>query len=72
MINVFSLSFSSSSAQRLKSLQEMRSMSQKPYDILVYRNCHWKTVKTDQLIPGDICSVGKDATLFTFYHINEF
>ncbi|KAJ3193971.1 hypothetical protein HK101_003724 [Irineochytrium annulatum] len=43
--------------QRLKNLQEFRSMSIKPFPILVYRMKSWQTVQTDELLPGDLCSV---------------
>ncbi|KAJ3051115.1 hypothetical protein HK097_007915 [Rhizophlyctis rosea] len=43
--------------QRLKNLQEFRSMSIKPYDINVYRKGEWTVLLTDALIPGDIVSI---------------
>lgn len=43
--------------QRLKSLQEFRSMSIKPYPINVYRNGIWSLLQTNDLIPGDVVSV---------------
>ncbi|KAJ3085284.1 hypothetical protein HK102_000140 [Quaeritorhiza haematococci] len=43
--------------QRLRNLQEFRSMSTKPYPINVYRNGKWTQVHTDDLLPGDLCSV---------------
>ncbi|KAJ3398723.1 hypothetical protein HDU80_008630 [Chytriomyces hyalinus] len=43
--------------QRLKTLQEFRAMSIKPYSIKVYRNRAWKDIQTDELLPGDICSI---------------
>ncbi|KAJ2993374.1 hypothetical protein HDV02_002451 [Globomyces sp. JEL0801] len=43
--------------QRLKNLQEFRSMSIAPYAINVYRSKQWISVQTDQLLPGDLCSV---------------
>ncbi|KAJ3205031.1 hypothetical protein HDU67_009150 [Dinochytrium kinnereticum] len=43
--------------QRLKSLQEFRSMSIKPYPIFVYRLGSWTEIQTDDLLPGDICSI---------------
>ncbi|KAJ3101770.1 hypothetical protein HDU97_001054 [Phlyctochytrium planicorne] len=43
--------------QRLKSLQEFRSMSIKPYPIYVYRLGSWTEIQTDDLLPGDICSI---------------
>ncbi|KAI9339089.1 hypothetical protein BDR26DRAFT_862609 [Obelidium mucronatum] len=43
--------------QRLKNLQEFRAMSIQPYPIYVYRNKTWKQIQTDELLPGDICSI---------------
>ncbi|KAJ3295791.1 hypothetical protein HK104_002306 [Borealophlyctis nickersoniae] len=43
--------------QRLKNLQEFRSMSIKPYPISVFRNGSWSTIQSDALVPGDIVSV---------------
>ncbi|KAI9204679.1 uncharacterized protein BJ171DRAFT_505077, partial [Polychytrium aggregatum] len=45
--------------QRLRNLQEFRSMSIKPYPIPVYRNGKWTQIQTDDLVPGDICSVSR-------------
>ena len=43
--------------QRLKNLQEFRAMSIVPYSIMVLRTGKWITIQTDQLLPGDLCSV---------------
>ncbi|KAI8618780.1 hypothetical protein BC830DRAFT_1208454 [Chytriomyces sp. MP71] len=43
--------------QRLKNLQEFRAMSIKPYSIKVYRKKEWREIQTDELLPGDICSI---------------
>ena len=43
--------------QRLRNLNELRSMAQAPYDIMVYRNERWETVTCDNLLPGDLVSV---------------
>ncbi|KAJ3194964.1 hypothetical protein HDU82_002272, partial [Entophlyctis luteolus] len=43
--------------QRLKNLQEFRAMSIKPYPIYVYRQKAWKQIQTDEILPGDICSI---------------
>ena len=43
--------------QRLKSLNEFRSMSAKPYSIYVFRSNNWLQIQSDNLVPGDICSV---------------
>ncbi|KAJ3156879.1 hypothetical protein HDU86_003414 [Geranomyces michiganensis] len=43
--------------QRLRNLQEFRSMSIKPYAINAYRNRRWQVIQTDALLPGDIVSI---------------
>ncbi|KAJ3071425.1 hypothetical protein HDU98_005354 [Podochytrium sp. JEL0797] len=43
--------------QRLKNLQEFRAMSIQPYPIYVYRHKAWNQIQTDELLPGDICSI---------------
>ncbi|TPX56048.1 hypothetical protein PhCBS80983_g04821 [Powellomyces hirtus] len=43
--------------QRLRNLQEFRSMSIKPYPINAYRNKKWSIIQTDDLLPGDIVSI---------------
>ncbi|KAJ8324295.1 putative cation-transporting ATPase 1 [Batrachochytrium dendrobatidis] len=43
--------------QRLRNLQEFRAMSIKPYPIHVYRGNKWVLIQTDELLPGDLCSV---------------
>ncbi|KAI8818388.1 uncharacterized protein EV422DRAFT_538413 [Fimicolochytrium jonesii] len=43
--------------QRLRNLQEFRSMSIKPYPIHVYRAGRWHLIQTDRLLPGDIVSI---------------
>lgn len=45
--------------QQLKNMQMIRQMGQKPYKIMVYRNRKWIRIDTDQLVPGDICSVSR-------------
>jgi cation-transporting ATPase 13A1 len=45
--------------QRLRTISEFRSMSIKPYDILVRRENKWIEVQTDELLPGDLVSVGE-------------
>jgi cation-transporting ATPase 13A1 len=47
--------------QRLKTLQEFRSMSIPPYDIYAYRDKKWSLIRTDQIFPGDLCSIKRDA-----------
>jgi cation-transporting ATPase 13A1 len=43
--------------QRLKNLQEFRSMSIKPYMVNVYRFGKWEEISTDKLLPFDILSL---------------
>ncbi|KAJ3343538.1 hypothetical protein HDU91_000375, partial [Kappamyces sp. JEL0680] len=43
--------------QRLKNLQEFRAMSITPYEIQVFRDKRWIQIKTDALLPGDVCSI---------------
>ncbi|KAJ3008938.1 hypothetical protein HKX48_008260 [Thoreauomyces humboldtii] len=43
--------------QRLRNLQEFRSMSIKPYPIFAYRLKKWVTIRTDEILPGDVVSI---------------
>lgn len=45
--------------QRQRTLNEFRGMSIKPYPIYVHRSGKWKEVQSDQLLPGDLVSVGR-------------
>lgn len=46
------------SIQRLKTVGEFRSMSIKPYAILTRRENVWIEIQTDELLPGDLVSIG--------------
>ncbi|ORY07354.1 hypothetical protein K493DRAFT_310267 [Basidiobolus meristosporus CBS 931.73] len=43
--------------QRLKTLKEFRSLSMQPFKINARRNGKWVEVQSDELIPGDLCSI---------------
>ncbi|KAG0129654.1 hypothetical protein HOY82DRAFT_579618 [Tuber indicum] len=45
--------------QRQRTLNEFRGMSIKPYPIYVHRSGKWKEIQSDQLLPGDLVSVGR-------------
>lgn len=43
--------------QRLRTLNEFRTMSIAPYRLYVYRSLEWLQVSTTELLPGDIVSI---------------
>lgn len=43
--------------RRLVSLEQVRSMRAPPYNVMVYRNRHWRSVSTKELLPGDLVSL---------------
>ncbi|KAK9762137.1 putative cation-transporting ATPase 1 [Basidiobolus ranarum] len=43
--------------QRLKTLKEFRSLSMQPFKIHARRSGKWIEVQSDELIPGDLCSI---------------
>ncbi|KPV77055.1 uncharacterized protein RHOBADRAFT_48125 [Rhodotorula graminis WP1] len=43
--------------QRLRTVNEFRSMSIKPYAIMTRREAKWVEVQTDELLPGDVVSI---------------
>src|SRR5882757_2124211 len=45
--------------QRLKTLTEFRTMAVAPYPIQCYRQSKWITIQSDELLPGDVVSVGR-------------
>ena len=45
--------------QRVRTLTELRSMSIEPYTIQCYHDGKWVKVQTDELLPGDIASLGE-------------
>lgn len=45
--------------QRQRTLKEFRGMSIKPYNVWVYRQDKWLEILSDQLLPGDLVSVGR-------------
>lgn len=44
--------------QRLRTVGEFRSMSIKPYAIMTRRENTWIEIQTDELLPGDLVSIG--------------
>jgi len=46
--------------QQLKNMQMIRQMGNKPFKILVYRMRKWVRINSDELLPGDICSVSRN------------
>ncbi|OBT43482.1 hypothetical protein VE00_06133 [Pseudogymnoascus sp. WSF 3629] len=45
--------------QRLRTLNEFRGMSIKPYNIYAFRENKWVETESDKLLPGDLVSVGR-------------
>lgn len=47
--------------QQMKSMSEIKKMTQEPYLINAYRNKRWERVRTNQLYPGDMVSLTRRA-----------
>ena len=46
--------------QQLRNMQLIRQMGNKTFKIMVYRMRKWIRINSDELLPGDICSVSRN------------
>ncbi|CAK9298477.1 unnamed protein product [Gordionus sp. m RMFG-2023] len=46
--------------QQLKNMSEIRKMGNKSFIINVYRNKRWRLMSSENLLPGDICSITRN------------
>ena len=53
--------------QRVRTLMDLCSMSIEPYTTQCYRDGRWDKVETDELLPGDVASLGE-----WLYSLKEF
>jgi manganese-transporting P-type ATPase len=57
--------------QQLKNMQLIRQMGNKPFKIMVYRMRKWIRINSDELLPGDICSISRNMGNFISQQANS-